>query len=400
MRKVLTALIVVFIFCGGAVGAPVKEIEIKGLKWTKKRFVLRELLFKPGDQFSEEKLKESVRNLLNTHLFYRVEPEVVKTEGGVKIVLKVKEKFPIVPLPKLRLKSSGSYRTGLEVRDYNLLGMGHRLFAGYVKWFNTDDESYSYYTYFNLYRIIKNRLNLYGGISYGSDREDYIKNSRKLGDYRVKRRSLLIGTKIYLDRRKVNQVNIGLRPVFTDYSGILEDKKIYYWEFSFTRDLSTDMVYYQKGSLFTVSLSQAVPGVSDLSTGAVNLRYTNSINYGKLRTRIYSFGAGTKVGYSGGGYQLNAPIPGYREERITGKRYLFTSFSVRRPIIGKSVYLKPSVVVGDAFRWGPDDLLVSPGVEITAFWEKIADGIIRFKLFRGIGRGADTQSSFKLTFRW
>jgi len=401
MRKLITALIISLIAAGKSLGAPVKEIKIEGLKWTKKRFVLRELLLKPGDEFSEKKLKESVRNLLNTHLFYRVEPVVLKKRDGVILVLKLKEKFPIVPLPKFRLKSNGSYRAGLEVRDYNLLGMGHRLYVGYVKWFKTDDESYSYYTYFNLYRVIENRINLYGGASYSSNREDYIVNSTKKGEYRVKRRELLLGTHLYLDREKVNQLSIGVRPVFTDYSSILKDSRIYYGELSYTKDFSTDMVYYQVGSRFTVSLSQSIPQLSDITTGSINVTYRNSVKFGDQKTKIYTLGVGTKLGYSGGGYQLTAPIPGYRAERTTGKRFIFGSFSLRRPVVDRSVYVKPTLILGDAFRWWkPDDLLISTGIEVTAFWVRLADGIIRFKLFRGIGQGAETQSSFKLTFRW
>ena len=37
----------------------IEKIEIYGLKWTKEKFVRRELLFKEGDEFAEEKLKKS-----------------------------------------------------------------------------------------------------------------------------------------------------------------------------------------------------------------------------------------------------------------------------------------------------------------------------------------------------
>ncbi len=402
MRKQTAALLLTFLVPTSVQSAelPVLEVKVEGLRWTKKSFVLRELLLKPGEPFSKKKLKESVRNLLNTHLFYRIKPLVIRKKNGVIVVLKVKEKFPIVPLPKFRFKTDGSYRAGMEVRDYNLFGMGHKLYLGYVKWFRTDNESFSYYVYWNLYRIIKERFNLYGGATYSSDREDYIVNSEKKGEYRVKKREFLLGTLVFLDRRKVNQIAFGLRPVFTNYSSILGDKKIYYGEISYTRNLSTDMVYYQVGSQFNITASYSLPRVSDLTTGEVTALYSNSVKYGKYETRIYTGGFGTKIGYSGGGYQLQAPIPGYTTEITTGKRYLFGSFSVRRPIVDRSIYLKPTLIAGDAFRWMPDDLLVSAGVELIAFWAKLADGMIRFKLFRGLGREGETETSFRLTFRW
>ena len=400
MKKLLLILTVLFLLQEDSSGATVEKIEVKGLRWTKKEFILRELLIKPGEEFSREKLKESIRNLLNTHLFYRIEPRILKRKNGLIVVLKVKERFPIVPLPKFRIKSSGSYRAGFEVRDYNLMGMGHKIYAGYVKWFKLEDENFNYYTYFDLYRVVKGNSNIYGGLSYSSEKEDYIVNSVKKGEYRIKKRELLLGTHIYLDEKKVNQLDVGLRPTFVEYSQILNDKHLYYAEFSYTKDLSTDMVYYQKGSLFNISINQTLPGMSSLSTGSITASYTNSVDYGNYRTGIYSLGVGTKLGYSGGGYQLTAPIPGYRSGRTSGKRYLFASISIRNPVIDRSIYFKPTLVVGDAFRWKPNDLLVASGFEVTAFWAKLVDGIIRFKLFRGIGREADTQSSLKLTFRW
>ena len=400
MKKLLLIPLLLFLLQEESFGVTVEKIEVEGLRWTKKEFVLRELLIKPGKDFSREKLEQSIRNLLNTHLFYRIEPRIQKRKNGVIVVLRVKERFPIVPLPKFRVRSSGSYRAGFEVRDYNLMGMGHKIYAGYVKWFKSKDESFNYYTYFNLYRVVNGNFNVYGGVNYSSEKEDYVVNSVKNGEYRVKRKEFLLGTHIYLDKKKVNQLDVGLKPAFVEYSQILNDKHLYYVKLSYTKDLSTDMVYYQKGSLLNISINQTIPGVSSLSTGSITASYTNSIDYGNYRTGIYSLGFGTKLGYSGGGYQLTAPIPGYRDERVTGKRYLFASFSIRNPIIDRSLYFKPTLVVGDAFRWRPNDLLVASGFEVTAFWAKLVDGIIRFKLFRGIGREADTQSSLKLTFRW
>jgi outer membrane protein assembly factor BamA len=393
MKKLLFSVLLILIpnLCFGEV---VKEVQIEGLKWTKKRFVLRELLFKSGDEFSERKLKESIRNLLNTHLFYEIRPVVKRTKDGVIVKLKIKERFPIVPLPKLRLKSSGSYRAGMEVRDYNLLGMGHRLYTGYVKWFNTSSESYSVFTYVDLYRVIENRGNIYGGIYYSSEEE-----SSESESYRVKKIDLPFGVHFFLDERKISQIRFGITPSFSRYTDVLSDKKIYYANLSYTRDLSTDMVYFVKGGIFNVSINQAVPKVSDLTTGRVDFSFSRSVQVAGTETRNYWLGMGTKLGYSGKEYKIVAPVPGYRSRLTESKRYIAGSYGIRAPIIDKSIYFFPKVYLGNTFK-GTDGILLSAGFEVTAFWAKLTDGIIRFKIFRGLGRDGDTQTLLKLTFRW
>lgn len=387
MRRVFFFVLLYAIFTLPCFGLPVKKIEIEGLKWTKKKFVLRELLFKPGDEFSEEKLKKSVRNLLNTHLFYEIIPKVKEERNGVIVKLKFKEKFPIVPLPRLRIKTSGSYRAGLEVRDYNLLGMGHRVSVGYLKWFNTGEESYTYFGNLNLYRIIQNRINVFSGFSYSSWKDE---------NYRVKELSIPFGLHFYLDKRKINQLSLGLSPTFLRYSNSLSDKKLYYATVSYTKDLSTDMVYYVKGGTLSLWASQSIPQVSDVSTGVIGAGYTNRVHLKGTATYLYSVSTATKVGYCGEGLKIGAPVPGFKGDRTVSKRYVTANFGLREPIIDKSVYVTPKIFAGVT----NSHVLASLGFEVTAFWVRIADGIIRFKLFRGIGKDSDTQTNFRLTFRW
>ncbi len=381
MTGFLSAVLLFFLLIMPAFGLTVEKIEVEGLKWTKKKFVLRELLFKPGDEFSEQKLKKSVRNLLNTHLFYKVVPQVERVGNGVVVRLKLKEKFPIVPLPRLRLKTSGSYRAGLELRDYNLLGMGHRLSVGYLKWFNSKEESHTYYGSLNLYRVIRNRANVYAGFDYSS-----LEESREL--------SLPFGIHFYLDSKKVNQLSLGLDPTFLRHSG--NDRNVYYVTLSYTRDLSTDMVYYVKGGTLSVWAVQSLPQASDVSTGTVGASYENSVHVRGTETYVYSLSTATKLGYCGEDFKVAVPVPGFKEDRTVGKRYLTANFGWRKPLIDKSVYAIPRVFGGITNR----HFLTSFGLEVTAFWVRIADGIIRFKVFRGIGEGSDTQTNLRLTFRW
>ncbi|WP_456342154.1 POTRA domain-containing protein [Thermovibrio sp.] len=401
MKRLALLLFSFFILLtGSSPAAVIEKIEIYGLKWTKEKFVRRELLIKEGQEFSPKALSLSIRNLLNTHLFYRVKASVTQEEGKVVVKLYLKEKFPIVPLPRVRFKEDGSYKAGLEVRDYNLLGMGHRLYTGYTRWLNTEEPSKKAFIYLNLYRVIGERGDLSFGAYYNESRENLIGGGREIGKYTEKRYTFPVAVKLYLDRKKVNQISFGITPHISLPTELLKDRRLYYLNLYYTKDRSTDMVYYTVGRKFTVGGSLAIPQISSVFTGNLNFSYLYSKKRGELKTLCYRLFAGTKVGYSGKGYYLSSPIPGFKPERRVERRYVATNISYRFPIIDKSVFLKSSFWLGDSFKNRPDDLLLSAGVELTTFWVKLADGIIRFKVFRGLGREADTQSSFRFSFRW
>ncbi|MEO2082836.1 MAG: POTRA domain-containing protein [Desulfurobacteriaceae bacterium] len=391
----LIFLLLFILFPCFAFSATVERIEIEGLKWTKEEFVRRELLLKPGEEFSEEKLRESVRNLLNTHLFYEVKPSVKRFDGKVVVRLKIRERFPVVPLPKLRLKSDGSYRAGLEVRDYNVGGMGHRLYAGYVKWFNSDHREFKYYLRLYLYRLLNDV-----DFGIGAYRSLYSSEDANGKEYTVSSVSVPVYMKRYLDPKKVNQLSLGFTPVRLRYTDPFKDRDFYYTSFTFVRDSSTDRVYFVEGRRYGISLSYSVPSISSVSTGSVRVSYSNSIAVKGAETKIYELFLGTKLGYRSDSLLISAPLSGYRESKVLGEKYAVAGVSYRKPLIDKWLFVKPSVRVGDAFDSSPDDLLVSVGLEVEAFWVKLVDGIIRFKLFRGLGPGGDTSSSFKLSFRW
>jgi outer membrane protein assembly factor BamA len=379
----------------------IEKIEIYGLKWTKEKFVRRELLFKEGDEFSEEKLKKSIRNLLNTHLFYRIVPEINKKNEKVTVKLKIKERFPIVPIPKFRIKTDESFRTGVEVRDYNLRGMGHHLFVGYTRWFKNENGERNAYLYSKFYRVLEDKVDIGAGVNfYESHNNNFVKDGTVIGKYDLKiLRTNFYLTK-YLDAEKIHRITAGLRPEFIRYSDWIRDIDEYYVDFSYTIDKTTDMVYYTKGSFFYVYAELAEPTLSSVFTGRLIASYSNSIRRREVDTITYGISAGTKVGYSGNGFILNAGIPGYTSEKVGGKRFLSFNISYRMAVIGRSVFLKPTIAGGDAFSSKPDDLLLSPGMEIEAFWAKLVDGIIRFRIFKGIGNGSDTQTSLKFGFRW
>ena len=399
MKKLFFFLLAVLLPFSGY-GKTVSKIEIVGLKWTKEALVRRELLIHKGDEFSKEKLQESIRNLLNTHLFYKVVPEIREVDGKVVIKLRFKERFPIVPIPRVRLKVNKTYKIGMEVRDYNLLGMGHKLYIGYTRWFKTDNQWRNAFIYTKLYRIIKKHIDLNAGIFWAKGENiDYIEDEKVVGKYNLRTVNIPISLTSYLDPEKIKQITFGIRPTFNRYSGFISDKRLYYITAGFIFDKTSDMVYYIKGSKISLYGEIAEPIISSVFTGALFFSWENNIPAESINTYSYSISAGTKIGYSGG-LLISSDIPGYKSEETTNKHFIKCKLSWRRAILHKSVFLKPTLVVGDAFKSKPDDFLVSPGFEIVAFWAKLVDGIIKFRFYKGIGKGSNTQTNLKFDFRW
>ncbi|RUM42698.1 MAG: hypothetical protein DSY35_04895 [Desulfurobacterium sp.] len=400
MKKLSLLIFFILLFPLNAHSQVISKIELVGLKWTKVAFVRRELLFKEGDTYSEEKLKKSVRNLLNTHLFYRIETQVREVNGKVVVKLRFKEKFPLVPIPRMFFKTNGSFKGGVEVRDYNLFGMGHRLYVGYTRWFKTENTWKDAFIYTRLYRFLKDKSDLSAGIFWNKgENVSYTENGRVIGTYSLETISLPVYVTSYLDLEKVKQLTVGVKPYFINYSKFYPNKRFYFFNLGLAFDRTTDMVYYVKGSRVVLYGEVAEPLSSSSFTGALFFSWENTIHTGSVNTYSYALAGGTKVGYSGE-LPINSYIPGYKSSEIVNRRFLKCRLSLRRSLFNRSVFFKPTVVLGDAFESSPDDLLVATGFEISAFWAKLVDGIIRFRIYKGIGKNSDTQTNLKFDFRW
>jgi hypothetical protein len=378
----------------------ISKIEFIGLKWTKESFIRRELLFKEGDTFSKEKLKKSIRNLLNTHLFLKIEPQIREINGKVILKLHFKERFPVVPIPRFLFKSNGTFKGGMEVRNYNLFGVGHRLYIGHTRWFKTENIWKEAFIYTRLYRILKDKSDLSTGIFWRKGENiSYTENNKTVGTYSLETISVPIYLTSYLDPEKVKQLTVGVKPYFINYSKFHPDRRFYFLTFGLAFDKTTDMVYYIKGSRLAFYTEVAEPSSSSYFTGALFFTWENNIHINSVNTYSYAVAGGTKVGYTGE-LLINSFIPGYRNNKTVNKRFLRCDFALRMALLNKSVFLKPAIIFGDSFQSKPDNLLVTTGFEISAFWVKLVDGIIRFKIYKGIGKGSDTQTNLEFDFRW
>ena len=363
--------------------AIVESINFIGLKWCKKEFVEREILLKPGKEFSEELLKKSVRNLLNTHLFYKINPLVKKLKNGnVKITFYVKERFPIIPVPKFRLKSDGSYKVGIEIRDYNLSGMGNKLFIGYTKWINTE-FSQDRYLYFQLYRLIKQKGSINGNVYSHEDESE-------------KTFKISVASPWFLDREKIHTLTPGTTYLFLRDKDTNKIKHYFFPFLSYSIDRTTDHVYYTSGTLITFYVKTAIPEISSTFTGSFVGSYSKQIHTKNVDSWGYSFLSGTNFGNYV--FPLSSGIPGYDDSKSSGKRFFTFSLNYRKAVIDKSVFVKPELYFGTVFP--SRNFLLTPGVEAEIFWAKLVDGIIKLSFFRGIGSDSSAQANVKFGFRW
>ncbi len=398
ISRLIPLLLLFLLLLSLPVGAEViKEIKIVGLKWTKEELVRKELLLKEGEEFSDRLLKLSIRNLLNTHLFYEVIPEISKTEEGVKLTLELKERFPIVPIPRFRSGSGGAYRAGFELRDYNFGGMGHKLFAGFSRWYNTDDPSERGVFYFGLYRILS-RVTVGLGFNYYKGDVSRVVDGEYYGEYREEAYDIPLLLTYYLDPMKVGQLSIGIEHK-SFRREVYPDRVFNFIVLRWLSDRSTDMVYYLKGHKILASVELAEPVSSSYFTGSVAVSACRSVPFKGLRTLRYRVSAGSKFGYSKE-FQLNSGIPGFSEEEVVNRRFASLVVSYRFPVYRKNVFLEPVAVMGDSFKTVPDDFLLSAGLRLEVFWERLVDGIISFTCYRGLGANGEFNSSFKFGFRW
>ena len=103
----------------------IREIEFRGNDTTQPRTMLREMHLKVGDTVSAREIEHSRQGVQDLGLFRSVTAQTEPVEGGVRLVIKVKEKHYILPLPRADASSDGGYAYGAELRWYNVWGLNH-----------------------------------------------------------------------------------------------------------------------------------------------------------------------------------------------------------------------------------------------------------------------------------
>jgi len=103
----------------------VREIVFRGNETTQPRTMLREMSLKVGDRADIDRIEESRQGVQDLGLFRSVDAETEPVDGGVRLVITVKEKFYILPLPRADVSSDGGYGYGAQLRWNNVWGLNH-----------------------------------------------------------------------------------------------------------------------------------------------------------------------------------------------------------------------------------------------------------------------------------
>ena len=106
---------------------PIREIVFEGNDVTQPRTMLREIVVKPGDPADPERVERSRQAVQDLGLFKEVSVREEPVDGGVRLVFKVRERWYILPTPRVDAKAGGEYSYGAQVIWNNLWGLDHTL---------------------------------------------------------------------------------------------------------------------------------------------------------------------------------------------------------------------------------------------------------------------------------
>lgn len=166
----------------------VHKIVITGNKRTLDRVILYELTFKTNDYITDFDLKRSRQNLMNIDLFSHVDIRVfdIKIKGMVDVQITVKEKWSILPLPKLARTSDAENRMGMRYQDFNLTGRGYYLDINVMnRWANDFKHNLGlfYSAGLEARNFLRSRLNINTGFSKGKNLEETFLNGTVISGY-------------------------------------------------------------------------------------------------------------------------------------------------------------------------------------------------------------------------
>jgi len=105
----------------------IRSIEFAGNGITRPQTMLREITVRVGDPADPARIERSRQAIQDLGLFRSVAAELQPLPGGVRLLFTVKEKWPLLPVPRVEGNGSGEYGYGAQLRWNNLWGLNHTL---------------------------------------------------------------------------------------------------------------------------------------------------------------------------------------------------------------------------------------------------------------------------------
>lgn len=128
MKKVLALLTSLLLPAPPALAdawPPIREIAFEGNETTQQRTMLREMFVHVGDPAEPAAIERSRQAVQDLGLFRSVEVAHQAVAGGVRLTFTVKEKYYVIPAPRVDSNSDGQYAYGLQLEWYNVFGLNH-----------------------------------------------------------------------------------------------------------------------------------------------------------------------------------------------------------------------------------------------------------------------------------
>ncbi len=128
MRRLLFAGLMLLCCTSGLAQSPtIVEIAFEGNEVTQPRTMLREMTVKVGDAANPEAIERSRQAVLDLGLFQQAGARTEPAPGGVRLIVTVREKWYILPIPRIEADSDEDFGYGAQLRWSNLWGLNHSL---------------------------------------------------------------------------------------------------------------------------------------------------------------------------------------------------------------------------------------------------------------------------------
>jgi len=111
----------------------IQAIRFEDNEVTQPRTMLREMQLAPGDPADPERIEQARQAVQDLGLFRLVTVRQEPVEGGVDLVFKVRERWYLLPIPRIDAKASGQYSYGGQLRWNNVWGLDHTLRLTYER---------------------------------------------------------------------------------------------------------------------------------------------------------------------------------------------------------------------------------------------------------------------------
>lgn len=397
---------------GQAAGAvfTVDNIVLEGTRRVKSATILRELALKPGDNWSPEAIELSRQRLYKTQLFSRVEihSDFDQSDRRAQLTVAVQERYAILPLPTFSRSQDGTIKTGLDYKDDNFLGLGHRLGVNWKRGFRAAGSGFpgEFYGFrYDYPRLRGSRFGLSTGADYDKSAVELRDATGEMQEYVTRGYGLRVGINHLNDWGTLRlsqsvQLFHQLREPDGASNPDMSSRQATGLSFSLGLDATETDVLTTEGFRMGLSFSQTLRSLgSDTNTLTISteaIRYWRGNSASNLIARVQvatQLGDTTLDCLQVGG---DGSIRGTGRSAYWGSRSLVINTELRSPLwipkrqsrLGEAYGLAAFVDAGNAWKSGeslrPWDLHLGVGAGARVPLRRLAKGTLRLDVGYGL----------------